>query len=265
MCSSDLIDYSGQLFDEDPSNDGQRNTIGDGDILLTTSRADRTLLVVNQYPYSSIQGRKYYDVNINGNFDKEEKNNQNKLDNWTINLYNQEWDVLGTMKTGDDTTDVGNVEKGQYRFENLLPGTYYVCEQPQEGWYQTEPYSGVQNPQDNSFCHTVVLGASEDKVGVQFGNYQGSDVKICKKNHNNKSLSGWDMVLASDKVDGPTALNVSNNSGSNSSNLPAGTYLIKVSGTYRYGNSQMIADAGYSFRPIGIPYEIGRASCRERV
>ncbi len=251
------IDYSGQLFDEDPSNDGQRNTIGDGDILLTTSRADRTLLVVNQYPYSSIQGRKYYDVNINGNFDKEEKINKNKLDNWTINLYNQEWDVLGTMKTGDDTTDVGNVEKGQYRFENLLPGTYYVCEQPQEGWYQTEPYSGVQNPQDNSFCHTVVLGASEDKVGVQFGNYQGSDVKICKKNHNNKSLSGWDMVLASDKVDGPTALNVSNNSGSNSSNLPAGTYLIKVSGTYRYGNSQMIADAGYSFRPIGIPYGTG--------
>ncbi len=62
------IYYSGELFDEDHSNDGNRNTIGDGDILLTTSRPDRTLLVVNQYPYWLPYRRKYYDVNINGDF-----------------------------------------------------------------------------------------------------------------------------------------------------------------------------------------------------
>jgi hypothetical protein len=61
------------------------------------------------------------------------------------------------------------------------------------------------------------------------------------------------VVLASKKVDGPTLINVSDSSGTNSSDLETGKYLLKVSGTYRYGNSQMIADAGYSYRPNNIP------------
>ncbi len=251
------ISYSGELFDADPSNDSQRDTVGDGDILLTKSRLNRTLLVINQYPYSSIQGRKYYDVNINGDFDKEERININRLNGWTINLYNNQWELIDSMQTGDDTTQAGNVAKGQYRFENVLAGTYYVCEEPQEGWYQTEPSTGVQHPDTDLYCHTVNLRPVEDKEGIQFGNYQGSDVKICKQDNYNRPLSRWGVVLASEQVYGPTSINVSNGSGTNSSNLPAGTYLIKVSGIYRYGNSQMIADAGYSFRPVNIPYGTG--------
>ena len=80
-----------------------------------------------------------------------------------------------------------------------------------------------------------------------------SQVEICKVDNKNRPQEGWDVVLASEKIDGPTSINVIDGSGTNSTSLPAGKYLIKVSGTYRYGNSLMIADAGYSFRPKGIP------------
>jgi len=80
-----------------------------------------------------------------------------------------------------------------------------------------------------------------------------SQVEICKVDNKNRPQEGWDVVLASEKVDGPTSINVIDGSGTNSTSLHAGKYLIKVSGTYRYGNSLMIADAGYSFRPKGIP------------
>lgn len=252
---SNAISYSGELFDADSTNDGQRNTVGDGDILLTKSRLDRTLLVVNQYPYSSIQGRKYYDVNINGNFDSDEKKDSNRLNGWAINLYDNQWNLKQSMVTGNDNTPAGDVSKGQFRFENVLAGTYYVCEEPQTGWYQTEPSSGIQH--NGLYCHTVNLGYAEDKTEIQFGNYQGSDVNICKKDNYNRSLSGWDIVLASEKVQSAKSINVSNSSGTSSSSLPAGIYLIKVSGTYRYGNTQMIADAGFSYRPLGIPYGTG--------
>ena len=81
-----------------------------------------------------------------------------------------------------------------------------------------------------------------------------SQVKICKVDNKNRPQRDWEVVLASEKVDGPTSINVRDDSGTDSKNLPAGKYLIKViSGTYRYGNSSMNADAGFSYRPQGIP------------
>lgn len=47
---SDFFPYSGQLFDNDSSNDGERNTNADGDIYLTASRPVRELIVLNQLP-----------------------------------------------------------------------------------------------------------------------------------------------------------------------------------------------------------------------
>ncbi len=124
--------YSGELFDDDGANDDNRNTLGDGDILLTAGNRNRTLLVINQY--------------------------------------------------------------------------------------------------------------------------QGSDVKICKVDNKQRPQKGWEVVLASEKVSGPKSINVSNGSGTDSlDDLPAGKYLIKVSGTYRYGSSSMNADAGFSYRPLNIP------------
>ncbi len=41
--------YSGELFDNDPSNDSQRNQNADGDITLTRARPNRELIVLNQF------------------------------------------------------------------------------------------------------------------------------------------------------------------------------------------------------------------------
>ena len=46
--TSDFYLYSGELYDNDPSNDGQRNLNSDGDIVLLASRPDRQLIVLNQ-------------------------------------------------------------------------------------------------------------------------------------------------------------------------------------------------------------------------
>jgi large repetitive protein len=47
--TSDFYSYSGQLFDNDPTNDASRNLNSDGDIQLLTTRPDRTLVVLNQF------------------------------------------------------------------------------------------------------------------------------------------------------------------------------------------------------------------------
>jgi len=77
-------------------------------------------------------------------------------------------------------------------------------------------------------------------------------VNVCKRDTNENLLSGWEVALASEKVD-EGLINVSSGLGTDSANLPAGYYLIKVGGTYKYGSNIMIADAGYSYRPAGIP------------
>jgi cysteine-rich repeat protein len=45
----DFFNYSGELFDENPANDSERNTDADGHIALTQNRPERTLVVLNQY------------------------------------------------------------------------------------------------------------------------------------------------------------------------------------------------------------------------
>ena len=95
-----------------------------------------------EIPYGLIQGRKYRDVNMNGDFDQEEKDavdDPNRLDGWTIRLWDSQWGQVDEMVTGDDNTPAGNVGKGQYRFVNVEPGDYYVCEELKPDWFQTEP------------------------------------------------------------------------------------------------------------------------------
>ena len=169
------------------------------------------------YQPGMIQGRKFNDVNGNGVFDQEEKEeegNPNRLDGWTVRLYRATlpsvdgWEYVDEMVTGDDTTLAGNVGKGQYRFVNLDEDTYYVCEVNQEGWTQTRPsqpetlnglYGGSTTGVDNlsgaideaSRCLRVRIRTSGDrKIGRQFGNYYDPSLEITKTNDS----SGLDML-----------------------------------------------------------------------
>ena len=175
----------------------------------------------------SIQGRKYNDVNGNGDFDSNEKINANRLNGWTINLYKDNT-IIKSMSTGDDNTEAGSVEKGQYRFINLLPGTYDICEVPQNGWHQTEPANGVQHSEQTN-CHTVNLSAGQNLDTIQFGNFQLGRIYGYKyEDHNGNGawdqgesgLSNWTIKL------GSTTTTTNTDGYFEFANLLAGNYVL---------------------------------------
>ncbi len=154
--------------------------------------------------YASIQGRKYNDVDASGDFEEDERIDQNRLNDWQITLYNDDWSFIDSMTTGDDSTTAGDVDKGQFRFENVVPGTYYVCETPQSGWMQTEPSTGPMH-QNGTYCHQVTLTSAEDRGWVQFGNFELGVIQGRKyydvntdgihQNETEERLDGWTVRL----------------------------------------------------------------------
>lgn len=125
---------------------------------------------------NSIQGRKFQDANFDGVFNNAEKQAEgdvNRLDGWDIYLFDDEWTQVDMMTTGDDGTAAGNVQKGQYRFVDVAPGTYYVCEMSQNGWMQTRPDDGPYNEALESYCFEVVVEGFDNQYnGYQFGNFE---------------------------------------------------------------------------------------------
>lgn len=81
-------------------------------------------------------------------------------------------------------------------------------------------------------------------------------VTMCKINQNESPLSGWQLSLLGDKVE---TLNVDSKSNDednsvSSSVLPAGSYVAKADGTFKYrGNTDLLADARFSERLPGDP------------
>ena len=57
---STFFPYSGELFDGNPSNDGNRNLDSDGHITLTSDRPDRTLVILNQYNSAQLTVNKVF-------------------------------------------------------------------------------------------------------------------------------------------------------------------------------------------------------------
>jgi len=55
---STFYEFSGQLFDTNLSNDEERNKDADGHIVLSKSRPERTLVILNQYKPTTIEARK---------------------------------------------------------------------------------------------------------------------------------------------------------------------------------------------------------------
>lgn len=93
----------------------------------------------------SISGMKFHDMNGDGLLNIGEP----ALGGWEIVLTMPDGTVLTTITAGN----------GTYSFGGLTPGTYYVNEVPQEGWYQTAP------PETKP-----IEIAGGDEVVVDFGN-----------------------------------------------------------------------------------------------
>ncbi len=117
-----------------------------------------------------IQGRKYLDLNQNSWMDNDEYAG---LSGWEIKLYDNNWNYLSAVETGDSTGLWNTVNADQYRFENLQPGTYHVCETQQADYLQTGPALG-DNPRNPSgdVVHT-------NAVAVENSSTAGSEGEVC--------------------------------------------------------------------------------------
>jgi hypothetical protein len=122
---------------------------------LMTENATNTLTVDPK-----IYGYKYNDED--GSESRQES--ESGLEGWTINLFRSvDGDPVLYRTT---TTDAD----GNYEFTDILPGTYYVLEEQQEGWTQTEGPTG-----DSAAWFDVENGSA---VEVNFGNQEDEEPSL---------------------------------------------------------------------------------------
>lgn len=128
---------------------------------------------------SSISGVKWLDLNGDGIRDPDEPG----LPNWRIYLDlngNGHFDeedpsIPGSVTepyviTQFDDPDTPADETGWYEFDNLLPGSYQVAEEMQDGWHQSFP-GGAFGVPGSTPVHQLML-RSQRASGVNFGNYR---------------------------------------------------------------------------------------------
>ncbi|MEI7579383.1 MAG: SdrD B-like domain-containing protein [bacterium] len=147
------------------------------------------------YRYGAIQGRKFEDVNGNGKIGGPDT----EITGWNIKLF-QNGGLVSEQLT--HTLNSGVVA---YRFKDLAPGTYQVCEEMQTGWSQVLPNSGTASPDNNgTFCRDVVVTSGSNETGEHFLNFKQaviSGVKFSDTNYdhldytNETKLSGWDITI----------------------------------------------------------------------
>ncbi|KKT98724.1 MAG: Cna B domain protein [Candidatus Collierbacteria bacterium GW2011_GWC2_45_15] len=182
-----FFEYSGQLFDDIFNNDGSRNTISDGHIVLNPGQQNRTLIVLNQYKFGSISGYKWNDVNGDRELTCTYQNDEQgvceeKLSKWTIFI----------DKDGDKVFDDGEVStqtlgSDGYHFSNLTPGTYSICEVQKDGWTNSYPVE--------STCQLVTVTAGNDSNDVNFGNHQvDAELFISRSNNASSALTPGSSV-----------------------------------------------------------------------
>ena len=93
-------------------------------------------LKFGNYKLGEIEGKKFNDVDGDGEFDQ---GSDRGLNNWNIRLYDAEWDNVE-----HDLTGRWRGTNGWYFFEGLTPGRYHVCEVLKDGWVQTYPQAMAQ-------------------------------------------------------------------------------------------------------------------------
>ena len=107
-----------------------------------------------------IEGEKFNDKNAN----RHEDWNEEDLPGWTIFI----------DKNGNEALDNGERSTvtdhhGDYSFNNLMPGTYSICEVQQHGWYSTLP--------NQATCQTTTIHSDGGDVDeINFSNAELSDV-----------------------------------------------------------------------------------------
>ncbi|MDO8496120.1 MAG: SdrD B-like domain-containing protein [bacterium] len=182
--------------------------------------------VFNNTEYGSISGRKFEDLNANHEDDEDPG-----LE-WDINLYqldDEEWSFV--------TSEESDSETGNYMFDNLLPGTYKVCETSEEDWTQSYPESGSDC--EDSYGYEVVVSAGQDVLDQDFGNYEKGSITGYKFEDMNGDggwgeesvLSGWTIYIDANGDgflnDGEISATTDENGYYSFTNLEPGDYIIR--------------------------------------
>lgn len=173
----------------------------------------------------SIEGTKYNDLDVDGQFDASD----GVVENWPMYLYaddgntSGQWDAADSLVSGLDANPIYTDENGDYAFTGLSDGTYHVVEgdAPQGGsasdWIhqaaRTTDGSVVNDGNgDPTIIEGIMIDSSNTKsVGNDFLNAQPPDVRVSKSATNTPIEAGDDAEFSITVTnDGPgTATGVS--------------------------------------------------------
>lgn len=162
---------------------------------ITTSGQTFNTMDFGNAPLSSIHGFKFNDLNGNGARDCSAPGELTRLvtsecepllAGWKIFIDkndNGSWDEGEPFMLTDDSQE----HFGWYWFEDLLPGTYSVCEVPQQGWAQTSSpvCHSVQLPNGENTCSSDQRNAVSNTTGsCNFGNQLQTPILTLTKTNN---------------------------------------------------------------------------------
>lgn len=126
-----------------------------------------------------------------------------------------------------------------------------------EGTWNTRVRSWLDQNGNAVFDEGIdVVSEWSNECAVTYDRTMTSDVTVCKEDSSNTPLANWQVGL-SQPIGFDEQIPVTSVAGTNATLPENGDYVVYASGTYRYGSSAMVADAGFSFRPVGIPYGTG--------
>jgi len=144
-----------------------------------------TCTFVNGYAISLL-GRVYFDRNADGALDAHEPG----LKDWKLSVYNE----TGAKVRNEDTN--GN---GKANFLDLPPGSYRICAQNKNGWFNTQP-GNAEPSLGNQPCYTVVAtGGSAYEAYFGFADRRPSAV------HPAAASAGLPQTANPDLMDGNDA------------------------------------------------------------
>ncbi|MFW5946160.1 MAG: MSCRAMM family protein [Candidatus Natronoplasma sp.] len=134
--------------------------------------------------YKEIYGIKFYDYNMDGEFNEEDW----VLEGWEINLWNE---IDG--EPGEIIDTFFTQPNGYYFFDGIKVGTYYVQEEVPYGWDNT-----------TESIVKIEFNCCSPKAIINFGNYEFPEITINKFNDANMdgvySIEDGDYLLADQTV-----------------------------------------------------------------
>ena len=154
----------------------------EGSVTVNLDYNETVTCTFNNMKLGKIEGYKFNDKNADGDKDTFEA----RLNGWRMFIDEND---NGTYDDGEpsDTTSgqfwfFGWHDLGEYGFDNLMPGTYKVCEELQNGWTASTPV-----------CQTTVIHANGgDEDDLNFGNYRPLTLGVYKVLCENEAdLPNW--------------------------------------------------------------------------